>query len=559
MAKKNSNRFKQSKKTAQIKGNSARAQDKMDVEYNDPAWRMYNELLGRQVSSFPFTEFVGTSLHLFEPSISSIDDVYNFNQPVQVQTVYINPSIGRAPFSSKGNDALNMACLKMYTQFSSSNMKTTQYGPEDIGICMLALGSVIEWSEHLRRAFGLVGTTNPRNWLYPKLIMQSMGIDWDDMQQNIGIYRERFNYTIALLGSVAFPANVDYFKQCSAMYQNVFLDNVGSMAQLYVPVPYSVWKIDETASESGTVLKTVHNFGRSARYDVNRFGCWQLPTERGTLAKMSQLLDILDDLVNALMESSTLQYLYADVLKYVSNSSASLVHIDPILEDYSLTPIYSEEFLINMENAVVCGAPWPYTHNLSTDNDVIAVAADHKLFYDPYLVPNFGTAFGDTTQVVDVTPAFDPIVNFHGNEPDTATRIMGTRFIPTLAHAESVSATNKNFMDEEKTGKVVYFKYYLPDHYIVDIHTWYMFNSSDSLQWTAQTWNSDFDAEFVASLEAFSHPIRTLQGSVQSNGSQGFAITNAKAYCEFDTFTTVPGSTIQRINELGLLSLFQLH
>ena len=221
-------------------------------DYNDPSWRIYNDLLGSQVSSFPLTTFVGgqpVDLHVTSgTSLTSAGPLQTGN--LTIASVLINPSVG---YGNSTFDAINQAALKMYTEFSSSNMKTTQYGPQDIIACILALGEVVSLSSYIRRAVGFAGTTNPRNWLYPRKIVAAMGLDWDDLQKNVGIYREQFNYLSAIASAIAFPAGLDYFKSCASLYNDVFLDHTSGMAQAYVCIPASTWVLNEAASEEGIV------------------------------------------------------------------------------------------------------------------------------------------------------------------------------------------------------------------------------------------------------------------------------------------------------------------
>lgn len=540
--------------------------NKIDVEYNDPAWRMYNDLLGQQVSSYPFTEFVGTKLHFPNSSVTNVDvNSAQITQPIQIQTVLLNPSVGRA--KTGNNDAVNMASLKIYTQLSSSNMKTTQYSPQDITMCILALGEVISWAEYIRRAFGLLGTTNPRNWLFPKRVMEMMGIKWDDFQRNVGLYRERFNYIIALLNSVAFPSNLDYFKQCAALYQNVFLDHTSGMAQLYVPVPYSTWKLDEQTSETGSIMKTVLNPGFGTSYPTGNSGYKVGATSiiyKGSSngIDVGSLLDVLESQITELLNSSTLQYLYADVLKFVANNSSSLVHIEPLATDYALSPIYSEEFLINMENAIVCGVP--YTSSITVGDEVTTASNNvesdpnnNGVTYNPLLLPPFLTWLrssetGDRT-LCDGTILFDVTLNFHDSEPDVSKRIMATRFVPGEVNLLTDSANILGL-----TG-------YWPDHYIVDVISGYMAHNSgtSSVDWSGKSWNNWNTSDYVSRLTNFSHPMRVVQvdGYVDKTdvAKPVVELDRAQISSELDIFTTVPKSIMTRINEISFLSLFQLH
>lgn len=512
--------------------------------YNDPAWRMYNDLIGNQVASFPLLTFVGGQPN--EKVITS-EAVYSAHDSVEgnynIATVLLNPSVG---YANSTFDAINQAALKMYTQFSSANMKTTQYAPQDIIACILALGQVIAIGTYIRRAIGFAGTTNPRNWLYPKAVVGAMGIQWDDLQANVGIYREQYNYTCALLGAVAFPKNLDYFKSMESIYREVFLDHTTGMAQTYVPVPASTWLLNEISSEEGSVLETFP-MPFVVRNEIQ-------PVTLGTI------MDTWKSMIDTLLQSATLQYLYADVLRYVSNSEAELVRMPFIEDGFAQIPTYSDEFLLNIENCVVMGTPTSVAlEDLNgvvgsintTSNNVYLKAGNNTVRYEPAFYRALTTK---TSTTHDVTYMFNPILNFHVDNPDTNMRIMAARFVPALVRA--IPAKNA-----DGTTKVVAFNFQLPDMYVVDIIFHYRGHDLGTGVWEDKqvSWlnNNAFSGRAV---EVYKHPIRVVSGSAgyDSADQNKVRIALANVYGELDVYTTVDTSTMRRMQELAILSLFSL-
>lgn len=527
-----------------VPGGSDREEAVKGKLYNDPAWRMYNDLIGNQVASFPLLTFVGGQPN--EKVITS-EAVYSARDSVEgnynIATVLMNPSVG---YANSTFDAINQAALKMYTQFSSANMKTTQYAPQDIIACILALGQVISIGTYIRRAIGFAGTTNPRNWLYPKAIVGAMGVQWDDLQANLGIYREQYNYTCALLGAVAFPKNLDYFKSMEAIYREVFLDHTTGMAQTYVPVPSSTWLLNEISSEEGSVLET-----------------YEMPFVVNNEIKpvtLGQIMDTWKSMIDTLLQSATLQYLYADVLKYVSNSEAELVRMPFIEDGFSQIPIYSEEFLLNIENCVVMGNPTSTAlEDLNgvvgsintTANNVYLKAGNNTVRYEPAFYRALTTS---TSTTHDVTYMFNPILNFHTDNPDTNMRIMAARFVPALVRA--IPAKNA-----DATTKVVAFNFQLPDMYVVDIIFHHRGHNLGSGVWedkqSSWLYNMAFNSRDV---EVFKHPIRMVAGNAgyETADQNKVRIALARVYGELDVYTTVDTSTMRRMQELAILSLFSL-
>lgn len=538
----------------------AESEEMKGKEYNDPSWRIYNDLLGAQVSSFPLTTFVGgkpIDLHVTSgESLKSGGP--DQNGLYTVGTVFINPSVG---YGNSTFDAINQAALKMYTEFSSSNMKTTQYGPQDIIACILALGEVISLSSYIRRAIGFAGTTNPRNWLYPRRIVEAMGLDWEDLQKNVGIYREQFNYLSAIASAIAFPAGLDYFKSCASLYNDVFLDHTTGMAQAYLCVPASTWILNEAASQEGSILETYQMpyLQYTEASDTGLISGYSMTTT----TTLSTILGVFKSQLDTLMNSSTLQYLYADVLKFVNNNRGSLITLPVIQDGYSVIPTYSEEFLINIENCDVMGAPSPrawedkagirgaYT---TKNNDVELKAGTNTVKYAPAFLrpPHIKVGVVGTGKRMYTNAYSQKIFNFHKDEPTVQDRIVASRFKSALLFtdvAQSIVAAS-----EAAISNVNVATFMLPDHYVVDI-LYYRENT------TSNGTMSSMRTSFLSSgyedrkLEVYAHP----PVAVTSTFDETDGVLTIKAptiYGELDVYTVVDQGVMKAINELAILSLF---
>lgn len=533
----------------------AEAEEMKGKVYNDPTWRIYNDLLGAQVSSFPLTTFVGgqpVDLHATSGETLKVLG-QNHNGNITIASVLINPSVG---YGNSTFDAINQAALKMYTEFSSSNMKTTQYGPQDIIACILALGEVVSLCSYIRRAIGFAGTTNPRNWLYPRKIVAAMGLDWEDLQKNVGIYREQFNYLSAIASAIAFPANLDYFKSCSSLYNDVFLDHTSGMAQAYVCSPASTWILNETASQEGSRLDTFQmpyiEYAESKT--TGRISTYKLTTT----TTLASVLNVFKSQLDALMNSATLQYLYADVLKYVNNNRGSLITLPVIQDGYSVIPTYSEEFLINIENCDVMGAPSSYAWSdvagirgqyTTKNNDVELKAGTNTVKYAPaFLQPPTTTG---TPKKFYANAYCNKVFNFHKDDPSMADRVVAARFKSALLFTDKSTATPSG---EAAIASAHVATYMLPDHYIVDI-IYYKQNVSTTGQVSEVTQSFLDSAYDERVLEVFAHPPVCIQAAANvTDGVMSVGLT--EIFGELDVYTIVDNPTMRAINDLSILSLF---
>lgn len=503
---------------------------------NNPEWRKFNDLLANQVMSFPFTTIASTNANVHVVNGGTITGDFN---PGAIMRLDVNPSIG---FSDSDTSAANQAARYLFTKLSANNMKTTQYGPQDVLMALLSLGEVVSISSYCRRALGILGTVNPRNWYYPKHVITAMGIDYNDFVEKAAIYRTRYNYIAAIASAIAFPKDIRYFESCRALFNDVFLDHTSGLAQTYMFVPATYWDLDEKA-EGGSALITktfVTPMAHDSAVSTRLFDFY---------------LDVLESVINNLMTSSTLQYLYADVLKYVGNNGGELLAIETVADDYSVLPIYSEEVLGWIENCVVMGEPcYDALAGCTLSNNVVTDAGTNAIIYKP----GFKKIMNDidsANNYGDLTMFMEPLLNFHTDDPGVNDRIIATRFVPGNVHILSIP-NNKNDVVTQAT---------LPDHYITHVGimsldptygklmiTMYL----DPTELTAQISNIEY-----TSLFQFHRRPRILLGSFEAvkNATTvtGFKIVYKDLTCELDNYTSVESSVMGQIQDVSNLALFR--
>lgn len=504
-----------------------------DPIVNNPEWRKFSDLLANQVNSFPFTSIAGGASTINCIPKGSVKGVFN---PAAVMRFDVNPSIG---YSNGETSSANQAARYLYTKLSANNMKTTQYGPQDVLIALLSLGEVVSISAYCRRALGMLGTINPRNWYYPKSIIEAMGITYDDFVKNASIYRTRYNYIVAVASAIAFPANIKYFDSCRALFNDVFLDHTTGLAQTYMFVPATYWTLNELA-EGGSRLETTEFvppiLGDTLTPPTNNFSIY---------------LDKLEGVINNLMTSATLQYLYADVLKYVGNNGGALLSIETVADDYSVIPVYSEEVLGWIENSIIMGYPVNSpASGFTPKNDVLTDAGNNTLKYCP-VFDVYGLGPDATLEQIeaeqkDISILLDPILNFHSDEPSVDERIIATRFVPGRV---SVGAVNNNKVSVTAV---------LPDHYIVQGCVMGMNKNVNGDFVPLTRLGPGFQVnDYYSSLFLFHRRPRFTIGKTFLKDGKTFELDIKNVACELDNYTVVDSGVVGSIQEVSNLALFR--
>lgn len=467
------------------------------------------------VSKFAFNNFLG-----FGSGIGSNDIPY-------AMQIYINPAAACSMDMRTNNhnrtSGINMAALKLYTTLSSQSGKTSNYGPEDLAILMLALGDLLSFVEYGRRTLGLAFTYNNRNWNYPVNIIEACRFD-ESVLTDLPQKRMDFNVALNTINKISFPANIAYFFKCTNLYQNIFLDSTSPMAQSYIFIPASVWILDEKSNPSGSVLKSRYLFSSST-------------------APMSwdTYLNTLNDMIDAIMMSSTFNYIYGDVLNYATKSSTPMLHLDLVSEDYAVIPVYNELVLTQIHNMNAWGAPLGYqlftdtAHTIAANtpgNDVIADADTGHVKYNPAF-----KAKSLYTQDLYVD-ALDP-------DPDVNVRVDMTRF---AIRAEVDRDTYK--MDDPTPVRVIT-DAALPDHYPVSFRIVTANGETSSFE-TSNNAEGGAWYDFASKITQFDWaPIVYVCGD--ANYQEDFMM-----FGDLDYYTSVGRNYLGPVNELCYQGLFEL-
>lgn len=354
--KKSSNNKENFKPSSSRRGKRVTEEDAKELvnkRLNDVDWYFTSKELAEQTSQLSFQSVIG------------LGGIQNYQVP-SILRIDLNPCPGvtekgisyvgnladgsvAIPLSmSSQKSGINLMCSKQYTLLGTFTGRISAYAPQDVGTMELAISSVAELSEHIRRMFGLALTYNGRNRSIPLGLLYSMNIDVNDFVRNIAVYRMRFNTLMSRINQIPLLDNIGYIRKARDIYQRVYTDSESSMAQMFYYAPSTVWEMDETLMDKGTVLVPV---------DI----------VRGSRKTVSALLDKLDSMITKLLESSTLNLVYADILNMANKVKTPTWQFDYLAENYVVMPIYNKNALLQLHNLRLMGEPLQGGNWLPTD------------------------------------------------------------------------------------------------------------------------------------------------------------------------------------------------
>lgn len=332
---------------------------------NDYRYYYNDENVLSQIMNFSFNQYGGIPVE-FPTDVNNVKGSY---EVPEIMSILVNPSTVQTTQSATTPSGVTTAALRNYLVLSGSNAKTTVYAPQDVQILMFALGEIIKVSMYCTRAFAFAYTFNYRNRTFPDALYRAMGINPNDFKQHLAQYRITFNTLQALASRIPFPAGNRYFAKCAGMFANIYADSDNSaLAQNYMLVPYSTWLFDET-------------------YDTNGSGLHTQPFVNG-VNNFSVYLTIYENMINALLNSTSLNTIYSDVLRLAQNGKLSdMLRFNTIEESLVSVPIYNTEVESWLHNAICIGFPLAaadqYGSGHTPDNDLSSNANKNTIFYNP--------------------------------------------------------------------------------------------------------------------------------------------------------------------------------
>lgn len=375
-------------------------------DINDSSYYYSDPLLLEQMTNYSFNQFAGVPFKVGNTIGSSAE--LQTSIPT-IMLINVNPNAGMNITNTNFDvtDGVYRAGLKNYYMLSAGNAKTTNYQPQDVTMLVFALASVMEHISFMQRILGTPYIFNIRNRDLPKTLLTAQGINYDDLVKNMANYRIRFNTILQMFNKVPVPSNVKAFMKSSSMYSNYYTDDTSPMAQFYVMKPDKLWIFNEDTEPS-----ILQPFGAT--------------NPVGSTTLFSDLLMRLESQINALLTSATFNYIFADILRLADKGSMHLMQYGLIPDGYVAPILYSEEFNLWVDNAILLRDPDGSTTDHSTGGNIVYDDIDHNsLKYSPRF------------KYLESVELSEYVLNFNTNNPSIEDKVAATRLVAAYLHSET--------------------------------------------------------------------------------------------------------------------------
>lgn len=295
---------------------------------NDPSWYAQSPQIIRDFASLPFGNPLGSKLPQNVAALGS-------GSIAGIMTLYYTPTIG---VTTNENSAINVAMRNIYSYVRHANSGHSNYDGPDLMLYLLAMDSVYMFHAWCKRLYGQLMLATTYNRYYPKALIESERVDYDDLQSNIADFRGFINLFAVKMGSMAVPNSMSYMARHTWMTEGLYVDDPSTpkaQTYKYVPGAFLQFTLDEQGAGSLKQTGMVYN-AVGGLIDLRGF---------------SDIVNLGNSLLNPILANEDMNIMSGDILKAFGD--AGIVKSSGITEDYMVLPSYSQEVLSQMENATI--------------------------------------------------------------------------------------------------------------------------------------------------------------------------------------------------------------
>lgn len=318
---------------------------------NDPKWYVSSGQLASDVASFSFNNPLGVPVEM-----NMLEEAYV--EFPGIMSILTAPSVGITAGNNDKVAPVNMAAQNIYSYVRHQNSGHANYDPSDYMIYLMAMDSLYSFISWLTRIYGVTRTYSMMNRYVGNGFLEAMGIMTDagttqtanqTVQHFLSDLRAYINFLITKASTFAVPNTMSYYLRHYWMYSGIYKDEDVSKAQFYMYNPAYLYKFALDSDGKGALqpvwICATYSSTLGAIRPKNKFNDNRM--------SLNGLINLGDQILGALLYQEDIGIMSGDTLKAFGESG--LYHMSLIPEDYSVTPMFSEEVLLQIHNTHFVG------------------------------------------------------------------------------------------------------------------------------------------------------------------------------------------------------------
>lgn len=519
-----SNRNYKGNNKPKTKGNKMEREDEVKDYSNDPAWYAQTPELLRDSASIPFSFSVGTPFtqEFWYKTLEGRVQTQTTEEVVPgIMTMTLIPAVG---YATDPTSPINTAAARLYSFVRHANSGHANYDAPDLMIYCVAMGQIYSYINYLMRVYGTCQLYANMNRYLPRAIIESQGVDFDNLIENLANFRYGINALIVKAASFAVPADITYFRRLAFLFSGIYSEGDSVKSQLYMFNPLGFLKFTEVDNPTGGMLMYT-----PLEYDYNN----------KIFLTTQNLIDYGNELLNPIVYSEDMNIMSGDILKAYGTSG--ILKLAPISEQLSIAPVPNLEVLEQFQNSTLLEPS-----SLRPTDFVVT------------LEQNATKGWLKSTVEADWPKSSISPKNFVLNtiltDPNPADVIERTRFMCRFSYSGTSGTPEVKFCTEIPTGLYIT-QLQGGVSEIIQIYTRQHVGSQTTNYTTA--WSLVKEHCLMENFKF--HPMMFYVKQEEPSGSTGDSTFEDTAVAlDFDNYTIVAPSVVDRMNEAALLSLFNV-
>lgn len=413
---KSSSRRKRGKKTTTAERGSANKPSNFPWD-NALSWYTRYPRLSEAVSKIQFPYRPGMvepfgNVQIKVGEGASADYAATYSNP-GVLAINWFPSYGHnAPTNSE--NPLTVASIEVYARIRSEFSGDLAVDPPDIMLYELAIDSIYALIAKYKRIFRCINAFSPDNYVTPNGILVALGFSNNQIAQ---LRKEKMeiwkiiNTLVAEIGKFRCPGFMDVMNRHYWLSDNIYTDAPSIQGQFYVFNMTAFYKVvTQTSNPEAPPLSLSLTNSNAVSY--------------GTTDIAQSMYEECHGAISAL-QSWTDSHTINGYLRKAFNP-ADFFSVDEIDYFERLIPVYSEEVLTQIENAVAVPPSMNFGTNSITYNPLTNVMSNVVTLAPATTTASLPYATAWASYLLN-TP-----INIHVDEPQMADIIIATRLTPTF-------------------------------------------------------------------------------------------------------------------------------
>lgn len=392
--------------------------DSNNPGHNDDSWYTKNPNLLE--SSARISQAYDIGMPLFFPSNTS--GVYLGTAAAESAVpgvMTLLTSIGPGP-AGVPTDPVNLAMSNLFANMRSKLTSTLSFSAPDLMMYIMAVDSAFAFYNEMQRVYGIANTFSPLNRYQPKILLEAMGYDFDNIQKNLADLKYYIYEYESFLRAFPIPSNLPIVAEHSWMFSNVYKDAEQGNASLYVYVPEYFFVYSDTKVETGGSLEPVSYCPYTGESNAS---------STVTLHGYSYIREFGNRIMEGIYNSDDISNIKSAIMKAYEGQFYAISSMDPT---YKIDPTYNPSVLMRIENAFILPRL-----RIGMDPSVEPTAYYGYILQDP------------NTNTIQYHPDFTgygiyatmPYLNFHFSNVTPLDYIKATAHVPVIERTSAASAT----------------------------------------------------------------------------------------------------------------------